>query len=470
MFDNSYLDLPDVLRVLQTPAPVPTPRLVAWNHDLAKELGLEDFSGDPKHAAQVFSGNLVPVDTQPVALAYAGHQFGHFVPQLGDGRAVLLGEVTDRNGVRFDVQLKGSGRTPFSRGGDGKSVLGPVIREYLVSEAMHRLGVPTTRALAAVTTGETIMRDSLQPGAVLTRVARGHVRVGTFEYLAARGDVDALGRLTDYVIERHFPDAVGAPSPALALFEKVTAAQASLVAHWMSLGFIHGVMNTDNTAISGETIDYGPCAFMDEFRHDKVFSSIDSYGRYAYQHQPLIATWNLSRLASCLLLLDDDRSAFETMLNRFESIYESHYHARMADKLGIDDFGPDDVVLLGQWLAFLEGQELDYSRSFRLLAGRVEDRGAPQFDEFEARWQERVTRSGRTADAISSAMDAVNPWVIPRNHQIERAIVGAASGDFHVFHALRDALSHPFETQPGFEEFAEPPQVEQRITQTFCGT
>lgn len=468
--DNSYARLPERFYVRSQPAAVPAPSLLAWNEALARDLGLDGLAGDAHELAQLFSGNKLPEGADPIALAYAGHQFGQFVPVLGDGRAVLLGECTDRNGRRRDLQLKGSGQTPFARRGDGRSSLGPVIREYLLSEAMHRLGIPTTRALAAVETGERVFRERAMPGGVLTRVAASHIRVGTFEYFAARGDTGALQALADYAIERHYPDVRAEPAPYLAFYSRVVAAQADLVAHWMAAGFIHGVMNTDNTAISGETLDYGPCAFMDEFRYNKVFSSIDDHGRYAYGRQAPIAQWNLARLGDCLLQLDEDQQAFEQELARFPGLFENHWLRRMSRKLGLNHEQPGDADLIGEWLAYLEEHGLDYTLSFRRLAGQLAAAQPPAFGEFESKWRQRIGRQPEDAAEIRAIMDAANPLFIPRNHQVERAIAAAIDGDLSVFHELDTVLRQPFTAQPKLAHFAEAPEPHERVARTFCGT
>ena len=450
--------------------PVPAPKLLAWNERLADELGLNDLGTNDEQLAQFFSGNLIPEGAEPIALVYAGHQFGHFVPRLGDGRAVLLGEVVDKCGHRRDVQLKGSGRTPFSRGGDGKSSLGPVIREYILSEAMHALGVPTTRALAAVLTGEQVYRESPLPGGVLTRVASSHIRIGSFEYFAALGDVEALKTLADFAIERHAPEVAEGDRPYLVFFARVVEAQAALVAHWMDIGFIHGVMNTDNTTVSGETLDYGPCAFMDEFNSAKVFSSIDHGGRYAFDHQPEIAHWNLARLAECLLMIDDGQPELEQQLARVKPLFEQHYHARMCRKLGLLGEDAGDKELIREWLVYLQSKELDYTMSFRELAERTSGEGAPRFGEFEGKWLQRIARQKQDPAAVSASMNAVNPLFIPRNHQIERAIQAAIDGDLSIFNELCEVLANPFEEQPEFARYADPASIGERVASTFCGT
>ena len=469
---NSYLSLPPFLRVPHEAAHVPAPRLIAWNASIAESLGLEGWQHD---AAERFSGNHRARFSTPVALAYAGHQFGHFVPQLGDGRALLLGERIDAQGRRFDIQLKGSGRTAFSRGGDGKSPLGPVLREYLVSEGMHHLGVPTTRALAAVTTGETVVRESAQPGAVLARIARSHLRVGSFEYVAARGDLDTLRALIDYAVARHVDDdgQSGGEEPALRLFNHVVVAQAQLVAAWMALGFVHGVMNTDNTTISGETIDYGPCAFLDEFSRAKVFSSIDQHGRYAFDRQATIAAWNLSRLAGCLLLVHDERDAYERGIETFFDVWSARYRELMARRFGQTSFtsGQDDLV--EDWLTLLEQHGLDYTLSWHRLSDHLAQEQVNSDDPISAyadRWFGRLVGHADNVPAVRARMAAANPVIIPRNHQIARAIEAAENGDFDPFHELRDVLTRPFDPLLATSAFAEAPLSSQRVTRTFCGT
>lgn len=471
---NRYLSLPDRCYVRQLANTVPAPTLLAWNAPLAETLGLSGLAETDRDRAALFGGNRLPTDAEPIALAYAGHQFGHFAPQLGDGRALLIGDVMAADGRRYDVQLKGSGRTPFSRGGDGKSAIGPVLREYVVSEAMHRLGVPTSRALAAVATGERVMRERLLPGAVMTRVASSHLRIGTFEYFAARGDLEALRALADFAIERHHPDCATSARPYGALFEAVLAAQAELVARWMGLGFVHGVMNTDNTTISGETIDYGPCAFMDEFHHDKVFSSIDHAGRYAYHRQPVIAQWNLARFAECLLLIDDAKARYERALEQFVPAYQTAYHDVMCAKLGLPP--GDDVqhgTLIADWLQHLEDHQLDFTLSFRQLADRLDascEAEEPRFGHVELRWREAVVAAGDDPTDVRAEMNAVNPLFIPRNHQVERAIDAAVGGDLSIFDDLLEATAEPYEEQPALAHFAVPPKPRERVTATFCGT
>ena len=389
---------------------------------------------------------------------------------MGDGRASLLGEIVTESGRRYDIQLKGSGLTPFSRGGDGKSWLGPVLREYILSEAMHHLGVPTTRALAAVATGDTVYRESAMPGAVFTRVAASHLRVGTFEYFAARQNTEALSTLANYAIERHYPEVKGDGSPYVGFFRRVMERQAELIAHWMSAGFIHGVMNTDNTAISGETIDYGPAAYMDEFRFDKVFSSIDRQGRYAYSNQAPIAQWNLARLAETLLMLGVDKAELEAVLDEFPAEYEARYLALMRPKLGLLNAQEDDGVLVAKWLDYLNDNELDYTLSFRELAKRTDAVDEPRFGTFETEWLQRIGREGRATEEISSLMNSRNPLFIPRNHRVEAAISDAVAGDLTTFEELNRVLAIPFEEQPEFGHFADAPKVHERVSRTFCGT
>jgi uncharacterized protein YdiU (UPF0061 family) len=417
----------------------------------------------------------VPDEAAPIALAYAGHQFGQFVPQLGDGRAILLGEVVDRSGQRRDIQLKGSGRTPFSRNGDGRAALGPVLREYIVSEAMSALGIPTTRSLAAVLTGETVMREAPLPGAVLTRVAASHIRIGTFQFFAARGDDDAIRQLADHVIARHYPDARSEAEPYRALLARVIARQAQLVARWMQVGFIHGVMNTDNMSIAGETIDYGPCAFMDAFDPAAVFSSIDQQGRYAFGNQPRIALWNLTRLAECLLSLlsENEDAAIEIAkaeLETFATAFDAALMKGMLAKLGVADQGAGELV--GEFLRMLAESRADYTLAFRRLCDAADGKMDPlrdmfidlaAFDAWSAKWQQRRTRD-------SMAMCKINPAFIPRNHRIEAVIQAAVGDDYAPFEELVTVLSKPYDDQPQFAAYAEAPKDDERVTRTFCGT
>ena len=469
-FDNTYArELPDFYAPWQ-PAQVPQPAMVQLNHALATELGLDAAALDSPEGAAIFAGNTVPLGAEPLAQAYAGHQFGGYSPQLGDGRALLLGEVIDVHGQRRDIALKGSGRTPFSRGGDGKAALGPVLREYLMGEAMHALGVPTTRALAAVTTGEKVRRDGAPPGAVLARVAASHIRVGTFQFFAAQGDTAKVQQLVDYVIARHYPEAKDAPNPVLALFQAVCERQAALVARWMCVGFIHGVMNTDNMTLSGETIDYGPCAFMDAFDPATVFSSIDAQGRYAYAKQPGIAQWNLARLAETLLPLvdaDSDRSValVTEVLEAFPARYQHYWLDGMRRKLGLATAQDDDLALVNDFLALLQAQAVDFTQAFRGLAdGSSRDLFANRadFDAWASRWQARQPTVSNQA----------NPVYIPRNHQVEAALEAAVRrADYAPFQRLLAVLLHPFDAQPEWAAYAQPATPAQAAGyQTFCGT
>ncbi len=487
-FTLRYARFPDRLRAPAQPAPVDRPRLVAFNRPLAESLGFDLDAFDADRAAALFAGNALPEGAEPVAMAYAGHQFGNFVPQLGDGRALLLGEVTDRAGRVRDLQLKGSGRTPFSRGGDGRAPLGPVLREYLVSEAMHALGVPTTRALAAVTTGESVYRRVPEPGAVLTRVAASHLRVGTFQYFAARDDQEAVRLLADEAIERHYPELVDREEGEcyLGLLEAVVARQAELVARWMGLGFIHGVMNTDNTAISGETIDYGPCAFMDAYDPRTVFSSIDERGRYAFVNQPPIAQWNLARLAETLLsLIDEDRErAIERAtqaLEAFETRFEASRLRVMRAKLGLETAEEGDAALIESLLRAMQAGRADFTLTFRRLADALEGpegeaRLAELFGEREAldewlpRWRERLAREEADAAELARRLRAVNPAVIPRNHRVAEAIAAAEDDDFGPFEALLAAITRPFEAPAGEVDYTRPPRDDEKVLRTFCGT
>jgi uncharacterized protein YdiU (UPF0061 family) len=483
---NTYSELPARFYARVAPIPVKDPRLVVFNSRLADELGLDPAALE-REGATLFSGNQTPEDAEPIALAYAGHQFGGFSPQLGDGRAILLGERVGRDDVRRDIQLKGSGRTPFSRNGDGRAALGPMLREYLISEAMHALGIPTTRSLAVVTTGEQVVREDLLPGAVLTRVAASHIRVGTFEYFAARGDRDAVDKLLDYVITRHYPEARGAAVPALAVLEAVAQRQAALIADWMSVGFIHGVMNTDNVAISGETIDYGPCAFMDHYDAKTVFSSIDHAGRYAYGNQPAIAQWNLARFAETLLpLLDsDDGKAIElatAVVKSFMPVFDAGLLARMRRKIGLATEQESDVKLISALFETMTSASADFTLTFRRLAQSAEEPAsdASLLELFEPssgiadwlrRWRERLTSEPRNAAERATNMRRVNPAFIPRNHRVHAALEAASThADLGPFHRLLKILEHPYDEQSGHSEFEQPPAPGERVLRTFCGT
>jgi len=483
-FDNSYATLPAAFFARVTPAVVPAPRLIKLNRALAAELQLDPDRLDGTEGALIFSGQKLPDGAEPIAMAYAGHQFGQFVPQLGDGRAILLGELIDRHGQRRDIQLKGSGRTPYSRSGDGRAALGPVLREYIVSEAMAALGIPTTRALAAVLTGDTVIREALLPGAVLTRVASSHIRVGTFQYFAARGDHDAVKALADHVIERHYPSIANAENKYLALLDEVVTRQAELIPRWLLVGFIHGVMNTDNTSIAGETIDYGPCAFMDAYHPGTVFSSIDQMGRYAFGNQPQIALWNLARLAECLVPLlapqqDQAIAEAQSVLGRFSARFNAAYDRGLRRKLGLFTERGEDKALIQDLLALMATHQADFTLTFRALcadaadpdldtaSAQFLDRGA--YRAWAARWRARLALEPEHAAARPAAMRAVNPAFIPRNHRVQAVIDAGLEGDFAPFEELLTVLAHPFDDQPQFARYAEPPLAHERVLQTFCG-
>lgn len=454
-FDNSFARLPDAMFTAMVPESVTAPSVIAKNATLAQDLGVSLDADDPAH----FAGNVVPEGAAPLAQLYAGHQFGNWNPQLGDGRAILLGEVI-KDGARFDIQLKGSGRTPYSRGGDGRAWLGPVLREYVVSEAMHALGVPTTRALAAVRTGEDVYRETVLPGAVLTRVARSHIRVGTFQIYAARGQTDLLQALYDYTVDRHYPEA----ETPLDLLSAVIAAQAKLIAEWMGLGFIHGVMNTDNASVAGETIDYGPCAFMDSYDPARVFSAIDQFGRYAYQNQPQIGAWNMAQFATALIpLMPDQDEAIEVFTQAVNAMipqYEAAWRGVFGRKLGIPNLGEDDVPLVSDLLTLMADDQADFTAVFADLGGaRDQFVNRDAFDAWRERWDRRRTE------------DPVNPQIIPRNHQVEAMIAAAVAGDDAPFHALLAAVTDPYAPlSEATRALAAPPTDDQMVTQTFCGT
>ncbi len=487
-FDNSYARTLGGFSVPWQAAPVPAPVLLKLNRALATEIGLNADALDGPMGAAIFSGNQLPEGATPIAQAYAGHQFGGFSPQLGDGRALLLGEVIDTRGRRRDIAFKGSGRTPFSRGGDGKAALGPVLREYLMGEAMHALGIPTTRALAVVATGEPVMRDTGPlPGAVLTRVAASHLRVGTFEFVATRGSTEQLRTLADYTIARHDPALADQPQPYLALLRAVTARQAALVARWMGVGFIHGVMNTDNMTISGETIDYGPCAFMDAYDPATVFSSIDHQGRYAYGNQPAIAQWNLTRLAETLLpLLHDDADtavAIATEVVRdFAAQYQQCWLAELRRKLGFEGAQPDDERLAQDWLDLLQAQSVDFTQAFRQLTEYARTGNAAALralfaepaplDAWLARWHSRCAIGQGDRARRAETMRLANPVYIARNHLVEAALSAAVQDDdLAPFERLLAVLQRPFEVREGLQDYALPAPAEAMVGyRTFCGT
>ena len=489
-FDNSYARLPDRFFARMKPTPAPAPHLVRLNGPLAETLGLDPEALGAPEGVEVLAGNRLPADAAPLSMAYAGHQFGVFMPQLGDGRAILLGEVVGRDGVRRDIQLKGSGRTPFSRMGDGRAALGPVLREYLVSEAMAALGVPTTRALAAVTTGEWVTRERPLPGAILTRVARSHVRVGTFQYFAACEDWDAVQQLADYVIARHHPEAAEAANPYRALLDVMVAGQARLVAQWMRVGFVHGVMNTDNTSLACETIDYGPCAFMDAYHPATVFSSIDHQGRYAYGNQPHIAHWNLACFAQTLLplLAESEEAAVreaQEAVDAFPARYNAAWVAGMRAKLGLAEAQAGDRALAEDLLERMARNGADFTLTFRRLADVAAAELGPEgdrpvrdlfedpaaFDDWAVRWRERLASEPGDRATRQAAMRSVNPAFIPRNHRVEAALAAAVdNGDLGPFDELMEVVSAPYDDQTDFAHYAEPPPPGQEIYRTFCGT
>ena len=486
MNPSSYATLPERFFARVQPTHVAAPSLIKLNQALAADLQLDLAGLDVQALADLFSGNALPQGAVPIAMAYAGHQFGHFVAQLGDGRAILIGEMSDREGVRRDIQLKGCGRTPYSRSGDGRAALGPVLREYLVSEAMHALGIPTTRSLAAVTTGELVRRETMLPGAIVTRVAASHVRVGTFEYFAARGDAAGTKILADYVIDRHYPLCARDENRYLALLAQVVSRQAALIARWMNVGFIHGVMNTDNMAVSGETIDFGPCAFMDTFDPATVFSSIDERGRYAFANQPNAALWNLARFAETLLpLIDVDTQraiavATETIAT-FETLFKDCWLDGMRRKLGLTTSEPGDSQLAEDLLQAMQRNHADFTLTFRALCAAAHDprdHGARElfidagdYDEWAQRWQTRMSREAVTPAVRAESMRAANPAYIPRNHRVEQVIVAAVErGDFAPFEELSSVLAAPYVERAALTDYANPPQPAERVLQTFCGT
>ncbi len=482
-FDNSYARLPAEFFQRVHPTPVAAPVMIRLNRELATSLGIDTAELDSPEGMAVLSGNCVADGSDPLAMAYSGHQFGGFSPQLGDGRAILLGEVIDKAGVRRDIQLKGSGLTPFSRRGDGRSALGPVLREYILSEAMAVLGVPTTRALAAVASGEMVARDGMVPGGVFTRVASSHIRIGTFQWFAARQDAGNLRILADYVIARHYPDLAETENPYLSLLDAVIARQARLIAHWMQLGFIHGVMNTDNMSVSGETIDYGPCAFLDTYHPLKKFSSIDQQGRYAFSRQGEIAHWNLTRFAETLIpLIDDDTeksiALAEAALDRFPDIHQNALQQRLSAKIGLEKYASHDWPLVTSLLEAMTAGEADFTLVFRHLSNALEsgnnasviclfnqpDAIAAWLDDWRARLQ------NLDKDDVLALMRRSNPIYIPRNHRVEEAIQAAYRGDYQPFHRLNDILQNPFTEHPNAAAYESPPAPEEVVHATFCGT
>lgn len=487
-FDNSYAQLPERFYARQNPTPVSAPGLIRVNHELARHLGIDPDWLESETGVEVVAGNRIPDGAEPIATVYAGHQFGSWNPQLGDGRAILLGEVVGADGVRYDIQLKGAGRTPYSRGGDGRVPLGPVLREYIVSEAMAALGIATTRTLAAVITGDRVIRESSQPSGVLVRVAQSHIRIGTFEFFAARQDLDALRLLVDHVIQRHYPEATRADKPCRAMLDMVVARQAELIASWQLVGFIHGVMNTDNMLLSGETIDYGPCAFMDDYHPDTVFSSIDGGGRYAYSNQPGIAHWNLSVLAQTLVpLLDEDKDkaleSAQEAIDAFPDLFADAHRQGMSKKLGLAERKTDDETLIQDLLTLMMQEKADFTLTFRRLTDlacpesqAVRDLGEVHeipdaFAPWMHRWRERIATDSQDTFERKRSMHSANPAYIPRNHLVEEVIDAAVSQqDFEPFHKLVDVLARPYEYDAERVHYATPPRPDQVVSQTFCGT
>lgn len=486
IFDNTYARLPDIFFSRVNPTAVPSPTLVQVNRVLASELGVDSAALESPSGVQMLAGNAIPQGAEPIAQAYAGHQFGYLNPRLGDGRAILLGEVTDRNGMRRDIQLKGPGRTPYSRSGDGRAALGPVLREYLISEAMYHLGIRTTRTLAAVTTGHPVYRETALPGAVLTRVGASHIRVGTFEFFRLHNDHHNLKVLADYVIERHYPEIRATENPYVALLEVVIHAQAKLVSSWLQVGFIHGVMNTDNMTVSGETIDYGPCAFMDIYDPATVFSSIDREGRYAYGNQGPIALWNLTRFAECLLPLmaesqDKAIQKAETILGEFSDIFNDYWLVGMGRKIGLSKATSADEKLITDLLQIMRAGDADFTLSFRLLADctiattekflALFKTGSSTIEQWLDRWRDRIGNERQSPAEVRSAMLLVNPLYIPRNQNVENVLQAAVEdGNYQPFEEMLTVLSQPFQEQEGMEKYSELPPPTDAPYRTFCGT
>jgi len=470
-FDNSYARLPNIFFTKQSPIPVREPKLVIFNSSLADSLGVP-------LELDVFAGNAIPKEAEPLAQAYCGHQFGHFT-MLGDGRAILLGEQITSHGERFDIQLKGSGRTPYSRGGDGRAALGPMLRECIISEAMYNLGIPTTRSLAVVETGETVVRERRLPGAILTRVATSHIRVGTFEYAANLGSIEDVRNLANYTIARHFANIETTENKYLSMLKEVVKRQASLISKWQLVGFIHGVMNTDNMAISGETIDYGPCAFMDTYSPSTVFSSIDRQGRYAYENQPKMAAWNLARFAETLLPLlhDGEDTAINLAQNEianFWSLYQNNWLAGMRAKLGLHNEEADDELLIKDLLQLMQRFRADYTNTFRALTLEMNEHielfSEPDFHSWNNRWQTRLNQQSKSKDEIVAFMKRHNPAVIPRNHRVEEALSAAENGDLSMVNNLLSACKNPYDYRLEQEEYSKLPSTAPCCYQTFCGT
>ena len=486
-FDNTYSNLPKEFYRKVVPTRVPEPKLIKLNEELIDELGLDKNDLNSKTGVDVLSGNMVPHGAEPLSMAYAGHQFGSWVPVLGDGRAILLGEIISPNGIRHDIQLKGSGPTPFSRGGDGKAVLGPILREYILSESMHALGIPTTRTLSAMLTGETIFRELPMPGAILTRVSKSHVRIGTFEYFFAKNDIDSVRSLADYIINRHYSEALKSNNPYKQLLLLVTERQAELIAKWMLFGFIHGVMNTDNMQIAGETIDYGPCAFLDTYNPGKVYSSIDHGGRYSFGNQPGIAQWNLGCFAQTILPLihqskDIAYQQAKEIIDSFPSSYQEKLNLGILQKLGLTIEMHNDMKLVKDLLNIMADGKADFTLTFRRLS-EVKNTSSDSdgsirslfsiphvFDEWMKRWRKRLISENINEQERKNKMKAVNPAFIPRNHLVEKAIKDALDKDFKFFEVLLEACTNPFRSQTQYKQLMQPPLPDQEIHQTFCGT
>ena len=477
-FDNTYAKLPDDLLVKQAPIPVKLPKLIILNKDLSKDLDLDFTNIKVENLSQLFSGNVLPTGSESIAQAYAGHQFGHFT-MLGDGRAVLMGEHLSKNGDRYDIQFKGSGKTPFSRNGDGRAAMGPMLREYIISEAMHGLGVATTRSLAVVKTGESVIRETLLPGAVLTRVAASHIRVGTFQYIAATQKEENLKILFDYVINRHYPNIKNSKNQALDLLKTIMNIQINLVIDWMRIGFIHGVMNTDNVSICGETIDYGPCAFMDTYNPKTVFSSIDQQGRYSFSNQPKIIKWNLVRFAECIITLIDDNKdtaieiATET-INTFEKIYEEKWLNMMRDKLGLFGEDENDQILIMELLTWMNNNKTDYTNTFCFLMNEKLSNNKIYNDKnfliWKEKWEKRLKLNNNSQEKYLKLMHSVNPLVIPRNHKVEEALAAGNEGDFEIMNKLLTILKKPYDNQDNIIDFQSSAPSNNVKYQTFCGT
>ena len=477
-FDNTYLHLPEIFYTKLVPAPVPEPEMVILNTPLAIELGLDFSEISLGKQAVLFAGNQMPESAEPFAQAYAGHQFGHF-SRLGDGRAIVWGEHITPTGQRFDLQFKGSGPTPYSRGGDGRAPLGPMLREYIISEAMQALNIPTTRSLAVVTHGEQVYRETTLPGAILTRVASSHIRVGTFQFAALKEDKETIQALLDYTIKRHYPEIKEKQNKALSLLKAVIEKQAELITHWMRVGFIHGVMNTDNMALSGETIDYGPCAFMDTYDPGTVFSSIDHTGRYAYANQPAITQWNLARLAETLLPLINEnaekaRDLAEEAINGFGVVYKEKSFSMLRAKVGLFGEQPEDEKLITDLLDWMHQKGADYTNTFLDLTNEAPPKGesynSDTFKEWHARWQARVVKNTQPLESSLALMRANNPVVIPRNHIVEQALDAATNGDLHPLNDLLAALQEPYKNGSDLKPYQCPPKPEEKVCHTFCGT